>query len=94
MHHHPGIRKSDADHYVFSHLVPDVLILSQGRGHGGGLNNPGPGVLEIEPGLESYLKAKGVKELHILKTAAAIKKYEELTAQGNKTVAALLHTTC
>lgn len=94
MHHHPGIRKSDIDQYIFSSLIPDVLILSQGRGHGGGLDNPGPGILEIEAGLQTYLKQKGVKEIHILKTAAAIQKYADLSALGTKSIAAMIHTTC
>jgi hypothetical protein len=94
MHHSPGIRQIDIDHYLLSSPhIPEVVILSQGRGHGGGKDNPGPGVLQVDPGLESYLLSKGVKQVHILKTAAAIEKYKECGSNGWLT-AALIHTTC
>lgn len=99
MRHVPGIRKVDIDHFILSQpQVPDVVILSKGRGHGDQhgyqRENPGPGILEVDSSLDSYLKSKGVQEVYILKTAAAIAKYNELSKKGVKTIAALIHTTC
>ena len=95
MRHHPGIRRIDIDRFILSSQpVPDAVILSQGRGPGGGKENPGPGILEVNPDLRSYLLSRGVKEVHILKTAPAIKRYRELCSQGGKRVAAMIHTTC
>lgn len=95
MHHHPGIRIKDIEHFVFSQdMLPDVIILSQGRGHGDQRDNEGPGVLEIEPDVVDYIKMKGVKEVFILKTVAAIEKYNEMRKEGKKRIAAFIHTTC
>lgn len=95
MSHHPGVRIADIDYHILEKLSvpPEVVILSQGRGYGGKCENSGPGILEIMPDVEQYLKSKGVKEVYILKTAPAIKKYKELQNSG-KRVAALIHTTC
>lgn len=97
MHHHPGIRIRDIDHYFFSRIgieKPDVVILSTGRGHGGQLDNPGPGILEVASDVEAYIRSKGIGEVHILKTAAAIQKYNAVRAEGGKRIFALIHTTC
>lgn len=95
MHHSPGIRLKDVDHFILSRTPkPDVVILSQGRGHGGKRDNPGPGILEMEPGLREYIESRGIGKVYILKTAAAIEKYNEIRNQGNKRIAALIHTTC
>ncbi len=94
MHHVPGIRISDVDYFLSrSQKRPEVIILSQGRGHGGGLDNPGAGELKIEPGVETHLRNQGFSEIYILKTAAAIDKYSEMRIQGKPTLA-LIHTTC
>ncbi|MES2121570.1 MAG: hypothetical protein V4492_02190 [Chlamydiota bacterium] len=94
MHHVPGIRISDVDYFLSrSQKRPEVIILSQGRGHGGGLDNPGPGELKIEPGVEAHLRNQGFSEVYILKTAAAIEKYREMRVEGKPTLA-LIHTTC
>lgn len=94
MSHAPGIRIVDLEHYVLKEKEkPDVIILSQGRGHGGQRENPGPGILQIEADVESYLKQKGF-EVHILKTVAAIEKYHQISAEGKKKIAAFIHTTC
>lgn len=95
MSHNPGIRMKDIEHYILSRkdiLKPDVIILSQGRGHGGKRDNNGPGILKVEEDVPAKLKEKGF-EVHILKTLPAIEKYNELIRQGKK-VAALIHTTC
>lgn len=95
MHHHPGIRISDIDHLILSKTSkPDVIILTQGRGHGGQRDNPGPGVLKIATEVRDYIEQQGVPEIYILKTAAAIEKYNEIRSQGKKRIAALIHTTC
>jgi len=95
MSHCPGIRIVDLDHYILaSPIMPDVVILSCGRGHGGRRDNSGPGILEVDSSLISYLQSKGVSEVFILKTAAAIDQYQKLCAFGNKKIAALIHTTC
>jgi len=95
MHHHPGIRVKDVQHLIFSkNLKPDVVILSQGRGHGGQRDNLGPGILEVAPDVMEYIKGQGVSEIYILKTLAAIEKYNEIRNQGQKHIAALIHTTC
>lgn len=95
MQHRPGIRIKDIDHFIFSHVPkPDVIILSRGRGLGGQLDNAGPGMLEVDSSIRDYIVTQGVNEIYILKTAAAIKKYEEIRSQGNKRIAALIHTTC
>lgn len=95
MSHVPGIRIVDVEHYILSQLEeqPDVIILSKGRGHGGQRNNPGPGILQIEPGVKEYLQEKGI-EVYILKTAEAIEKYQQLRLEGSKRIAAMIHTTC
>ena len=96
MHHHPGVRAKDVNHFLSQmqpEAMPDVAIISRGRGHGGGLENPGPGILEIGSDVETVLREQGIKEVYMLKTAAAIEKYKELAAQG-KTIFALIHTTC
>jgi hypothetical protein len=85
MHHKPGIREIDLDHFILSQdPKPDVVILSRGRG----LNpdNSLPGELNVDSRLEAYLK--------ILKTAESIKKYEEICKNSGVRVAALIHTTC
>lgn len=95
MRHRPGIRIKDIEHLILSHSSkPDVIILSQGRGHGGLRENPGPGVLEVDPNLRSYIESQGIHEIYILKTVAAIEKYNEIRNKGKKQVAALIHTTC
>jgi len=95
MSHRPGIRVADLDRFILSiRPLPDVVILSQGRGHGGKKENPGPGILKIDPSLNTYLKSKGVAEVHILKTAAAIDLYRQISNKGNKKIAALIHSTC
>lgn len=94
MRHHPGIRIIDIENLIFKHTpTPDVIILSQGRGHGGQRDNPGPGILEVCAGVKEHIESQGV-EVHILKTAAAIEKYNELRNEGKKHIAALIHTTC
>lgn len=94
MQHRPGIRIEDIEHFIMSSSVkPDVVILSRGRGHGGLKENPGPGVLEVDSSIVSYIKSQGISEVHILKTAAAIEKYNDLVNRVKK-VAALIHTTC
>ena len=93
MRHNPGLRKSDLDHYLLSSPeIPEVVILSEGRGHGGAKDNPGDGVLQVDPELRKHLFKNGVKEVHILKTALAIVKYREYSK--DQRVAALIHTTC
>jgi len=106
MSHSPGIRLKDIQQFILSKPIqPDVIILSLGRGHGGQRDNSGPGVLKISPLLQSFFKPNGIGsfkfgqngktyELYTLKTAAAIAKYNEIRDQGNKRVAALIHTTC
>lgn len=92
--HVPGIRIVDVEHFILSKTEKiDVIILSQGRGHGGLRDNPGPGILQIEPNVEEFLKKKGF-EVHVLKTADAIDLYQKLTHEDKKRVAALIHTTC
>lgn len=94
MHHHPGIRIKDVEELILSKVPkPDVIILSLGRGYGGKRDNPGEGVLEVVPELKKYLEDQEI-EVHILKTVKAIEKYNEIRVQGNKTIAALIHTTC
>lgn len=105
MRHKPGIREIDILNLILpeertnsdvSHearIKPDVIILSQGRGHGGQRDNRGPGILEVGPNVPTYIKNQGI-EVHILKTAAAIDKYNELRNEGKKHIAALIHTTC
>lgn len=94
MHHVPGIRIQDVDQFLsHSPVQPEVIILSQGRGHGGGLDNPGAGQLQIESNVESHLRKKGFSEIYLLKTAPALQLYEKLRAQGKK-IFALIHTTC
>jgi hypothetical protein len=96
MSHQPGIRIIDIEHYILSREdieKPDVIILSQGRGHGGQRENLGPGILQVETDVESYLIEKGF-EVYILKTAAALEKYQQLVREGKKRVAALIHTSC
>ena len=96
MHHKPGIRICDIDQLILANIPkPDVIILTQGRGHGRGRENPGPGELNVAPKVYDYIKQIGVKEVYILKTAAAIDKYKEICFQGDrKSIAALIHTTC
>lgn len=96
VHHKPGISTQAVEKYILEAMggeIPQVVILSTGRGHGGKRDNSGAGELQIQPNVEKYLKEQGVKEVHILKTAAACDKYNELAKQGIK-VAALIHTTC
>lgn len=96
MSHKPGIRIKDIEHYILSRPdieKPDVIILSQGRGHGGQRENPGPGILEVQPDVQEYLRKMGI-EVHILKTEPALEKYQQLILEGKKRVAALIHTTC
>lgn len=94
MHHVPGVRVQDVDHFISRCKErPEAIILTQGRGHGGGLNNSGAGILQIEPNVETHLRGQGFSEIHILKTAPALQRYEELRASG-KRVLALVHTTC
>lgn len=91
MHHHPGVRKEDVNHFFFSspHLPkPEAIILSRGRGDA---RAPG-GVLEVMPGVEEEIRSRGV-EVYVLKTEDAIAKYKQLQAQG-KRIGALIHTTC
>lgn len=95
MRHHPGVRIKDVEHLIFSKAPkPDVIILSQGRGHGGKRTNPGPGILEITPDVEKYINSQGISEVYMLKTDVAIEKYKEMRNQGQKRIAALIHTTC
>ncbi|MFI0436013.1 MAG: hypothetical protein ACH350_09900 [Parachlamydiaceae bacterium] len=95
MHHHPGIRIIDIDHLILSKTSKlDVIILTQGRGHGGQRDNSGPGVLEVATEVRDYIEQQGVPEIYILKTAAAIEKYNQIRSQGKKRIAALIHTTC
>ncbi len=95
MRHRPGVRIKDVEHLILSQTPkPDVIILSQGRGHGGKRSNPGPGILEIEPDVEKYIHDHGVSEVYMLKTDVAIEKYNEMCRQGQKRIAALIHTTC
>ena len=84
MDHRPGIREKDLDHYILSSIpLPHIVILSTGRW----------GVLQVHPERKEYLLRKGIKEVHILRTPQAIKKYNELCEQG-LSVAAMIHTTC
>jgi hypothetical protein len=95
MHHHPGIRINDIEHLILSKTQkPDVIILTQGRGHGDQRDNPGPGILEVASEVRDYIEKQGVTEIYILKTAAAIEKYNQILSQGKKRIAALIHTTC
>lgn len=95
MRHHPGIRINDVKQLILSKTPkPDVIILTQGRGHGGLRENAGPGILEVASGVREYIESQGVSEVYILKTAAAIEKYNEIRNQGTKRIAALIHTTC
>lgn len=82
MHHLPGIRQLDLDQLILP-SEPDVVILSKGR----------DSKLNIHKDVRSYMRKKGI-ELHVLKTEDAITKYNALCAEGNKRVAALIHTTC
>lgn len=99
MRHSPGIRMADIQHWMEvpmqGEILPDAVILTRGRGHGGGLDNSGEGVLEIDPGTKPYLIKNGIKEeqIYILKTEPALQKYKELCEQG-KRVVAFIHTTC
>lgn len=96
VHHAPGVSINAVDTYIFNQMpgeTIDVVILSTGRGHGGKRENDGPGVLQIQEDVEAHFKSKGIKEVHILKTAAACEKYNELVRE-EKRVAALIHTTC
>lgn len=84
MDHRPGIREKDLDHYILSSTpLPHTVILSTGRW----------GILQVHPERKAYLLQKGVKEVYILRTPQAIKKYTEL-CQLKIRVAALIHTTC
>ncbi len=97
MSHRPGVRKEDIQYWMESVMqgetLPDAVILTRGRGHGGQLDNSGDGVLEIDNSTEPYLKAMGIQEIYMLKTEPALTKYKELCDQG-KRVAAFIHTTC
>jgi hypothetical protein len=95
MHHRPGVRIKDIEQLIFSKTPkPDVVILSQGRGHGGQRENPGPGILEISLDVKEYIESQGISEIYMLKTVGAIEKYNEIRSQGQKRIAALIHTTC
>lgn len=93
MSHDPGVRKIDLDHYILScNPKPEVVILSKGRGHGKGLDNPGEGVLKVAGELTKYLLDNGIKDVYIEKTAESLRLYKEIST--TKRVAALIHTTC
>ena len=95
MRHKPGISIMDIEKFILSKISnPDVIILTEGRGHGGQLDNKGPGALEVAQETRNHnFKDQGI-EIYILKTAAAIAKYNEIRSEGNKRIAALIHTTC
>lgn len=84
MEHSPGIREKDLDHYILScSPLPHSVILSTGRS----------GALQVDAQRKLYLLNRGIKEVYILETEAAIMKYAELSSKGVR-VAALIHTTC
>lgn len=84
MEHSPGVREKDLDHYILSYdPLPQTVILSTGRS----------GALQVDPTRREYLLNHGIKEVYILETEEAIKKYAELCTKGIR-VAALIHTTC
>lgn len=84
MEHNPGVREKDLDHYILSYTpVPHAVILSTGRS----------GALQVDPRMREYLLNHSIKEVYILETEEAIKKYAELCTKGIR-VAALIHTTC
>lgn len=84
MEHSPGVREKDLDHYILSYVpLPHAVILSTGRS----------GTLQVDPRRKEYLLDRGIKEVYILRTEAAIEKYTEICAMGIR-VAALIHTTC
>lgn len=102
MSHKPGIRIKDIEKYILSRTdtpKPDVIILSQGRGHRkdksapNQRDNEGAGELQIEPGVKEHLEKEGI-EVIIAKTAAAVDKYKALTLETTKKVAAMFHSTC
>lgn len=90
MRHVPGTRIKDIEHFLGNRKI-EMLILSLGRGHGGGLENPGPGILEVEPGTAEHFRKQGI-EVVMLKTAAAIDLYKRSCM--TKKIAAFVHTTC
>jgi hypothetical protein len=84
MEHSPGVREKDLDHYILSYApLPHAVILSTGRS----------GTLQVDSRRKEYLLDRGIKEVYILGTEAAIEKYTELCAMGIRVVA-LIHTTC
>lgn len=96
MHHKPGVRREDIDHWIVEkgagEALPDIVILTEGRGHGGQLNSSGPGILQIQKSATERLKELSIPVI-VMKTEPAIAKYNELCNQG-KRVAALIHLTC
>ncbi len=61
---------------------PDVIIIGKGQS----------GALQVQEEVKKKL-AKGSRELIILETPQAIRKYNELAKQGRK-INALIHVTC
>jgi len=77
--HRPGIQPADVAELV-QHGAR-IVVLSQGM----------LGRLRISPGTLRQLRDRGIS-VHVLRTAAAVKVYNELAA--TTPVAALLHSTC
>lgn len=94
MRHNPGIRIKDVDHYLAGKTLKpgSVVILTQGRGHGGGLENPGPGILQVEDETVTHLQKQGLEVL-VCKTAKAIENFNKLMEEKRE-VFAFIHTTC
>lgn len=85
----------DVNHYIIAPCkdsLPQVVILTLGRGYKNKISDPG--VLRVPANLVQEIeKVTGIKKVLVLKTQAAIKRYNQLVDQGIS-VAAMVHTTC
>lgn len=82
--HNPGIQVQDFEEFI---NAVDIVILSRGVDL----------VLQVKPETIAYLKAwvqkNKKRDYYILQSEEAVKKYNQLTAEGKK-VGILLHSTC
>ncbi|TNV76980.1 hypothetical protein FGO68_gene16378 [Halteria grandinella] len=84
MHHSPGYRSIDLDHFFFDQFQDQYryLILSTGREN----------KLTVNDSVIQYAKSKGILEVYILQTGKALELFKEL--QKNAFVCIFVHTTC
>jgi hypothetical protein len=82
--HNPGIQITDFEEFI--HAV-DIIILSRGVDL----------VLQVKPETVTYLKEwiqkNNTRSYYILQSEEAVKKYNQLVAEGKK-VGIVLHSTC